>query len=32
MIHGEILKPTEKQRLTREGDTVVHPRVSEIPH
>ena len=32
MTHGEILKPTKKQRLTHEGDTVGYPRVSEVPH
>ena len=32
MAHREVLKPTKRQRLTREGKIVGYIRVNEVPH
>ena len=32
MAHREVLQPTERQRLTHEGEIVGFTRVSEVSH
>ena len=32
MAHGEVLKPTNRKRLKREGEIVRYTRISEVPH